>query len=77
MDDGSKKFRSLYTVYKITPINNRLKILLKYEQLKSLNVDTQLVMDVEYRISDIEKVFSFWLIVFLEIRNLLKKTLTN
>ena len=44
------------TVYKITPINNKPKVLLKVEQLKSLNVDTQLVMKIEYlyKISDIE-----------------------
>ena len=44
------------TVYNITEKNNKLKILLKDEQLKSLNVDTQLVMNVEYlyRISDMQ-----------------------
>ena len=36
------------TDYNIAPINNKLKSLLKDEQLKSLNVDTQLVMNVEY-----------------------------
>ena len=35
------------TVYIITPINNKLEILLKDEQLKSLNIDNQLVMNVE------------------------------
>ena len=49
------------TVYNITTINNKLTILLKDEQLKSLNIDTQLVMNVEYsyKISDIEKVDNF------------------
>ena len=44
------------TVYNITEKNNKFKILLKDEQLKSLNVDTQLVMNVEflYRISDMQ-----------------------
>ena len=36
------------TVYNITEKNNKFKILLKDEQLKSLNADTQLVMNVEY-----------------------------
>ena len=46
------------TVYNITEKNNKLKILLKDEQLKSLNVDTQLVMNVEYlyKISNVEKI---------------------
>ena len=35
------------TVYNITPINNKPKILLIDEQLKSLNVDNQVVMNVE------------------------------
>ena len=50
------------TVYNITPNNIKLQILLNDQQLKSLNVDTQLVMNVEYlcRISDnIEKVNNF------------------
>ena len=44
------------TVYNITEKNNKLKILLKDEQLKSLNVVTQLVMNVEYlyKISDMQ-----------------------
>ena len=45
-------------VYNITENNNKHKILLKDEQLKSLNIDTQLVMNVEYSIqtsSNIEK----------------------
>ena len=49
-------------VYNITEKNNKLQILLKDEQLKSLNVDTQLVMNVEYlyRINDsIEKINNF------------------
>ena len=36
------------TVYNITEKNNKLKILLNDQQLKSLNIDTQLVMNVEY-----------------------------
>ena len=49
------------TVYNITDKNNKLKILLKDEQLKSLNVDTQLVMNVEYlyKISDVKKINTF------------------
>ena len=52
------------TVYIITPINNKLEILLKDEQLKSLNIDNQLVMNVEYlyKISDtkfVEKANTF------------------
>ena len=46
------------TAYNITEKNNKFKILLKDEQLKSLNVDTQLVMNVEYlyKISDVKKI---------------------
>ena len=55
------------TVYNITEKNNKLKTLLNDQQLESLNVDTQLVMNVEYlyRISEmqstsgIEKVNNF------------------
>ena len=49
------------TVYNITEKNNKFKILLKDEQLKSLNVDTQLVMNVEYlyKISDVKKINTF------------------
>ena len=49
------------TVYNITEKNNKLKILLKDEQLKSLNVDIQLVMNVEYfyKISDVKKINNF------------------
>ena len=67
------------TVYNITEKNNKLKILLKDEQLKSLNVDTQLVMNVVYlyKISDVKKLIHLWLIVILKIRNLSKKILTN
>ena len=36
------------TVYNITEKNNKLKIFLKDVQLKSLNIDTQLVINVEY-----------------------------
>ena len=44
------------TVYNITEKNNKIKILLKDEQLKSLNVDTLLVMNIEYlyKISDMQ-----------------------
>ena len=35
------------TVYNNTEKNNKLQIILKDEQLKSLNIDTQLVMNVE------------------------------
>ena len=50
------------SIYNITPINKKLEILLKDEQLKSLYVDTRLVMNVEclYKISDIEKVNNFY-----------------
>ena len=67
------------TVYNITEKNNKFKILLKDEQLKSLNVDTQLVMNVEYlyKISDVKKLIQSWLIVILKRRNLLGKILTN
>ena len=50
------------TVYNITEKNNKFKILLKDEQLKSLNVDTQLVMNVEYlykAFDNIEKINNF------------------
>ena len=36
------------TVYNITGKSNILKILLRDEQLKSLNIDTHLVINVEY-----------------------------
>ena len=36
------------TVCNITEKNNKIQIILKDQQLKSLNVDTQLVMKVEY-----------------------------
>ena len=67
------------TVYNITEKNNKLKILLKDEQLISLNVDTQLVMNVEYlyKISVVKKIIHLWLIVILKTRNLLGKILTN
>ena len=44
------------TVYNITEKNNKLQIILNDQQLKSLNVDTQLVMNVEclYKISDMQ-----------------------
>ena len=69
------------TVYNITEKNNRLKILLKDEQLKSLNVDTQLVMNVEYlyKISDmqstsgIEKINKFIVDSYSKNKKLIKK----
>ena len=44
------------TVYKITEKNNKLQILLNDQELKSLNVDTQSAMNVEYlyKISDMQ-----------------------
>ena len=46
------------TVHNITPINNKLEILLTEQRLKSYNIDTQLAMKVEflYKISDNELV---------------------
>ena len=69
------------TVYNITEKNNKLKILLKDEQLKSLNVDTQLVMNAEYlyRISDmqstsrIEKINNFIVDSYSKNKKLIKK----
>ena len=69
------------TVYNITEKNNKLKILLKDEQLKSLNVDTQLVMNVEYlyKISDmqstsgIEKIHNFIVDSYSKNKKLIKK----
>ena len=69
------------TVYNITEKNNKLKILLKDEQLKSLNVDTQLVMNVEYlyRISDmqstsgIEKINNFIVDSYSKNKNFTRK----
>ena len=69
------------TVYNITEMNNKFKILLKDEQLKSLNVDTQLVMNVEYlyRISDmqstsgIEKINNFIVDSYSKNKKLIKK----
>ena len=69
------------TVYNITEKNNKLKILLKDEQLKSLNVDTQLVMNVEYlyRISDmqstsgIEKIKTFMVDSYSKNKKLTRK----
>ena len=63
------------TVYNITEKNNKLKILLKDEQLKSLNVDTQLVMNVEYlnKISDIEKIINFIVDSYSKNKKLIKK----
>ena len=58
---GVTRLEVYNTVYNITPINNKFKILLRDEQLRSLNVDTQLVIKVDYlyRISDIKKVHNF------------------
>ena len=69
------------TVYNITEKNNKFKILLKDEQLKSLNVDTQLVMNVEYlyRISalqstsGIEKINNFIVDSYSKNKKLIKK----
>ena len=63
------------TVCNITGKNNKLKILLNDQQLKSLNVDTQLVMNVEYlyKTSDsIEKIINF-IVVILKIKKLTRK----
>ena len=73
------------TVYNITERNNKLKILLKDEQLKSLNVDTQLVMNVEYlyKISDmqstsgIEKIITFMVDSNSKNKKLTRKILIN
>ena len=63
------------TVYNITEKNNKLKILLKDEQLKSLNVDTQLVMNVEYlyEISDVKKINTFMVDSYSKNKKLIKK----
>ena len=63
------------TVYNITEKNNKIKILLKDEQLKSLNVDTLLVMNIEYlyKISDIEKINNFIVDSYSKNRKLIKK----
>ena len=64
------------TVYNITEKNNRLKILLKDEQLKSLNVDTQLVMNVEYlykAFDNIEKINYFIVDSYSKNKKLIKK----
>ena len=67
------------TAYNITEKNNKFKILLKDEQLKSLNVDTQLVMNVEYlyKISDVKKINTIMVDSYSKKRNLLGKILTN
>ena len=69
------------TVYNITEKNKKLKILLKDEQLKSLNVDTQLVLNVEYlyKISDmqstsgIEKINTFMVDSYSKNKKLTRK----
>ena len=63
------------TVYNITEKNTKLKILLKDEQLKSLNVDTQLVMNVEYlyKISDVKKINTFMVDSYSKNKKLIKK----
>ena len=63
------------TVYNITEKNNKLEVVLKDEQLKSLNVDTQLVMNVEYlyKISDIEKINNFIVDSYSKNKKLIKK----
>ena len=68
-------FEVYITVYNMNPINNKFKILLKDEQLKSLNVDTQLVMNVDYlyKISYIEKVNNFIVDSFSKSKKLTRK----
>ena len=64
------------TVYNITEKNNKTKILLKDEQLKSLNVDTQLVMNVEYlykAFDNIEKINNFIVDSYSKNKKLIKK----
>ena len=63
------------TVYNITEKNNKFKILLKDEQPKSLNVDTQFVMNVEYlnKISDINKINTFIVDSYSKNKKLIKK----
>ena len=63
------------TVYNITEKKNKFKILLKDEQLKSLNVDTQLVMNVEYlyKISDVKKINNFIVDSYSRNKKLIKK----
>ena len=63
------------TVYNNTEKNNKLKILLKDEQLKSSNVDTQLVMNVEYlyKISDVEKINTFMVDSYSKNKKLTRK----
>ena len=63
------------TVYNITLINNKLKMLRKNEQLKSLNVDIQLVVNVEYlnKISDKEKGIIFKIDSYSKNRKLTRK----
>ena len=66
------------TVYNITEKNKKF-IIPKDDQLKSSNIDSQLVINVEYlykTTGDIETLINFLLIVFLKIRNLLEKILT-
>ena len=45
---GVTSFEVYNIVYNNTQKKNKLEILLKDEQLKSLNIDTQLVMNGEY-----------------------------
>ena len=64
------------TVYSITEKNNKFKFFLKDEQLKSLNVDTQLVMNVEYlykAFDNIEKTNNFIVDSFFKNKKLIKK----
>ena len=63
------------TVYNITEKNNKIEILRKDEQLKSLNVDTLLVMNIEYlyKISDIEKINNFIVDSYSKSKKLIKK----
>ena len=64
------------TVYNITEKNNKFKILLKDEQLKSLNVDIQLVMNVEYlykAFDNIEKINNLIVDSYSKNKKLIKK----
>ena len=45
------------TVYNTTPVNSKREILLKEQQLKSYNIDTQLATKVEYLYKTSDKEF--------------------
>ena len=75
---GVKNLEVYNTVYNITLINNKLKILLRDEQLKSLNIDTQLIRNVEclYKPSDnefVEKTNTFIADRFSKNKKLIRK----